>query len=56
MLKQIIEKLFCKHKWITRAKINTFNEGESEQLGYLPYQTKVTFICDICGKIKQIIL
>lgn len=47
MLKQIITKLFCLHKWkkVEEMQVNT-DLGERYYRG--------TYICEICGKFKQI--
>lgn len=47
MLKQIITKLFCLHKWKKEnERIVETDLGET--------WVKGTYICEICGKFKQI--
>lgn len=45
MMKHIITKLFCKHRWISHAKQFYYNRTDSNV---------EILICEECGKIKQI--
>jgi hypothetical protein len=47
MLKQIITKLFCLHKWKKESERIVESELEGTWV-------KGTYFCEICGKIKQI--
>lgn len=65
MIQQIIDKLFCKHKWKTHNKVK-YNWVEKVPLRgteyyYLPQYQEQKFseiteilICDNCGKVKKI--
>lgn len=50
MIKELIEKLTCKHAWkeFFRRDFYWFDWDKR------PYKTKVTLICKKCGMIKKI--
>jgi hypothetical protein len=50
MLKKIIEKLFCKHKWQVHSKIEVYGGEHSKT----PHTMRQTLICQECGKITKI--
>jgi hypothetical protein len=50
MLKKIIEKLFCKHKWQVHSKIGVY-DGEHSKT---PHTIRQILICQECGKITKI--
>ena len=50
MLRKLIEKLSCNHKWEIH---NTTNIRDTE-MPDIPTEVRQTLICKECGKIKQI--
>lgn len=51
MLKKLLEKWSCKHKWQIHHKANIYGSGYD-----MPTEIRHTLICENCGKIKQISL
>ena len=51
ILKQLLEKWACKHKWGVYAKRKVENSDSNGNMG-LYYMH--TFICEKCGKFKRI--
>ena len=49
ILTQLIEKLACKHKWITYGEFKSTNMD----LGYVFERTEI-LVCTKCGKITKI--
>jgi len=50
MLKKLIEKILCMHKWNTYNESKTFEYSGAE----LPIYVTHTLICEKCGKIKKV--
>lgn len=50
MLRKLIEKWSCKHKW----KIHHNTEVYDTEIAKTPTKLRQTLICQECGKIKQI--
>lgn len=53
MLKQLIEKLLCKHKWEVLDRIRIY-KTYFDQTTDFPYKIIEVFVCQNCGKIKKI--
>lgn len=54
---RLFEKLFCKHKWKShdkKARTNKIKDWENGNYITLREFTREVFICEKCGKIKQI--
>jgi len=57
MIKKILEKLSCKHKWYTYNETETYSSFTCGSIkNEIPIKHKHTLICKKCGKIKKIIL
>jgi hypothetical protein len=50
MLRKLIEKWTCKHKWKIHNTTNIYDIDIPD----MPTGTRQTLICQECGKIKQI--
>ena len=50
MLRKLIEKWSCKHKW----KIHNTTNVHDTEIPDMPTAVRQTLICQECGKIKQI--
>jgi hypothetical protein len=53
LIKLIIEKLFCKHKWVLDKEIETTLTLKGKPCGYEIHRI---YICKKCGKFKRILL
>lgn len=49
-MKKLFERWFCKHKWKEFDRVWVFEKDYDK----MPTKTKVTLICEDCGKIKKI--
>jgi hypothetical protein len=49
MIKKLIEKWTCKHKWKVHYEVSVRDSGRD-----LPHTVRQTLICTECGKIKRI--
>jgi len=49
MIKKLIEKWTCKHKWKVHYENKIYNKGSE-----LPHTIQQTLMCEECGKIKKI--
>ena len=47
MIKQIIEKLFCKHEWKQHATIHNEDWLDKKAVGFI-------LICNKCGHIRKV--
>lgn len=56
ILKQLLEKWACKHKWKVHYNGAVYNTNDSPSKGDLPIRREQTLICESCGKIKKITL
>lgn len=52
LIKKILAKLACSHKWELHNRTERFMFDEDQS----PYKRQDTLICQNCGKIKKIIL
>ena len=50
MIKQILQKLSCLHKWKSHNRTKVYDPECRDT----PYEIKETLICQTCGKIKKI--
>lgn len=51
MIKELIEKLCCKHQWREMYMVDMYSDLFPSKR---PVATKVTLCCTKCGKIKRI--
>ena len=49
-MKKIIEKWLCKHQWKVHFTTEAYDKNDKES----PLFRRRTFICNECGKFKQI--
>ena len=49
MIKELFEKLCCKHKWYKHQRVHILERGYENPTGY-----EDTLICKKCGKIKKV--
>lgn len=54
MIKQLFEKILCKHQWKTEKELGSFGYGKSQENGDHPYRIQQLRCCKTCGKIKII--
>ena len=52
LLKQLLEKLLCKHKWKVQYELNIWHVPK----GKYPIEIRQTLSCIKCGAIKRITL
>ena len=50
MIKKLLEKWACKHRWELYHGTNVYRSSEA----LTPYEIRHTLICQKCGKIKTI--
>lgn len=53
MIKELLEKLLCKHEWYVHHRTEVFGDGFGKDTD-LPTSFEDILICKKCGKIKKI--
>ena len=51
ILKQLLEKLACKHNWYEQQRFNNMANSIDHKI---PSKIKIIYICKKCGKFKKI--
>ena len=49
LIKQIISKLFCSHKWIKMDSVESYQYPDSKR----PFKIVYIYTCENCGKIHK---